>query len=50
MVAMLLSYLYYFKGKQAIRRDKKRIVLSMSSRGSAMMTVNEEDDNIDESQ
>ena len=47
---MLLSYLYYFKGKQAIRRDKKRIVLSISSSGSSRMTVNTDDDEADESQ
>ena len=31
MIAILLSYLYYFKGKQALQSDKQRIVISMRS-------------------
>jgi hypothetical protein len=30
MVSMMLSYLYYFKGKQQIRRDKQRIIISIT--------------------
>ena len=31
MIAILLSYLYYFKGKQAFRSEKQRIVISVRS-------------------
>ena len=49
MIAIMFSYLYYFKGKKSIQRDNKRIVLSMSS-STSTVSVNADDDDDDESQ